>query len=192
MLTASVYRREPNGPDARLLGEWRLIYASSGLAVGSAQPSSSLLAQALAILERLPGVGMAAVWQQLSRDGSGTLDLSGPWMPQGIAPGSTSSVVATVNSAEFSFGPLGRWRISVDGRWLDMGDGVSAHAWFECFRLRPLEVMGLPLSALPEVSVPVPQLLRATDEWATTYLDGNLRVGRSSQGGVFLFQRASA
>lgn len=62
-------------------------------------------------------------------------------------------------------------------------------AWFESFRLAPLELLGLPLAGLPEVRVPVPPLLRASSEWRTTYLDGQLRIGRSSQGGVFLFQK---
>lgn len=152
------------GADARLLGDWRLIYASSGEEYSTPEPATSLFAQALALLERVPGVSMACVQQRLERDLSSSMDhLTHPWAPlpagmsmgeasgrgvsqtqpnasaehgQGVTatggvgaaarPGNHRSVVRTVNSAEFAFGPFGRWRISVEGRWVDAGDGASA------------------------------------------------------------------
>lgn len=42
---------------------------------------------------------------------------------------------------------------------------------------------------LPEVRVEIPPPLQATAPWTTTYLDEDLRVGRSKSGAVFLFSK---
>ncbi len=41
----------------------------------------------------------------------------------------------------------------------------------------------------PELQVPIPAVLQNQNEWSTTYLDGDTRVNRSSNGAVFLFRR---
>lgn len=57
-----------------------------------------------------------------------------------------------------------------------------------CFGLWGLSVEAL----LPEVTVPVPEVLRSRSEWCTTYLDEDMRVGRGSGGALFLFRRGGA
>ncbi len=110
----------------------------------------------------------------------------------GVAASVTGVTLVTENSAMFSFGPLGSWRVTVQGTWVDNGGGMCAAAEFHSFAVQPVELWGVAVgSMLPEVAVPVPELLRSRSEWCTTYLDEDTRIGRGTGGAVFLFRRGA-
>jgi len=148
-----------------LLGLWRLEYASNSEVV-----QQNVMQQFLQIAEALPGFGVGDVMQQLSCDLE-TDDL------------------LTENTAIFGLGPFGSWQISVNGVWADNGGGICAKASFSSFAVRPVEIMGFPADALPEVRVPVPAELQAEVEWCTTYCDRDFRVGRGTLGNLFVFRK---
>eukprot|EP00198_Chlamydomonas_reinhardtii_P007686 XP_001697023.1 predicted protein [Chlamydomonas reinhardtii] len=194
--------------DPDLLGEWRLVYASNaGSAAGAPSAASqaasggpNLLAQVLQLADSLPGFGMTHVLQRLSLEETAAggaapayAASSAAYGAAGAAAPHSAAVVVTENSAVFRFGPLGSWRVTVKGRWMDNGGGMCAAAEFESFGVRPVDLWGLSVEALlPEVTVPVPEVLRSRSEWCTTYLDEDMRVGRGSGGALFLFRRGGA
>mmetsp|Transcript_8855 Transcript_8855/g.26890 ORF Transcript_8855/g.26890 Transcript_8855/m.26890 type:complete len:184 (-) Transcript_8855:314-865(-) len=100
--------------------------------------------------------------------------------------------IAVENSAVFSFGPLGTWHMAVAGTWRDNGGGMCAESTFRSFSVRPVSFLGLDVSVLPEVTVAVPEPMQAQGTWCTSYLDGDVRVARSSGGTIFLFRRTNA
>lgn len=61
---------------------------------------------------------------------------------------------------------------------------------YTSFAARPVSLLGFPLD-LPEINAPVPSVLQARSQWCTTYLDADTRVGRWSNGNIFLFKRSS-
>ncbi|KAG2453534.1 hypothetical protein HYH02_001753 [Chlamydomonas schloesseri] len=184
----------------------------------AASGGPNLLAQVLQLADSLPGFGMTHVLQRLSLEeqsqpaggggaaapsyassgasygGSGGSGRSGGSSAAAAAAAAVVVVVVvTENSAVFRFGPLGSWRVTVKGRWVDNGGGMCAAAEFESFSVRPVDLWGLSVETLlPEVTVPVPEILRSRSEWCTTYLDEDMRVGRGSGGALFLFRRGGA
>ena len=60
---------------------------------------------------------------------------------------------------------------------------------FQSFSVRPVEIMGIPADALPEIRVSVPAELQAESEWCTTYCDKDFRIGRGTMGNLFVFRK---
>lgn len=161
----------------QLLGDWTLTYASNGGGESETIPADgtrhNLLAQLLQLSDAIPGLGMEAITQKLSSDAQ--------------RPG----FISMENSAVFSFGPLGSWRLSVAGAWKDDGGGICALSSFQSFSIKPVSFLGLPIEGMPEVTVPIPEPLQSQSAWCTTYLDHDTRIGRGANGAVFLFKRPS-
>jgi hypothetical protein len=122
----------------------------------------------------LPGFGLAPIAQALE------------------APPAGGGPLAAINSLEVRLGPLGTWRVTVRGEWSDNGGGVCANVSNVSFAVRPLQLLGVPLDALPELSAPIPGPLQARTQWCTTYLDDDVRVARVSTGSLLLFRRPAA
>eukprot|EP00873_Tetraselmis_striata_P002500 jgi/Tetstr1/422764/TSEL_013561.t1 len=155
----------PSKAHPDLLGQWRLEYTSNSQVV-----QRNVMQQVLQMAEAIPGFGVGDVMQQLKADVE-------------------SDNIVTENTAVFGLGPFGSWQISVTGTWEDNGGGVCAKAFFRSFSVRPVEIMGFPASALPEVRVPVPTELQAEVEWCTTYCDKDFRIGRGTTGNLFVFRK---
>lgn len=156
---ALISRLEQTSQSQPLLGRWLLRYASAGTAV-----TKSFAGSALRALSGLPYVGLEAVQQQLSGDG-----------PQ----------LSTSNEAVFMLGPLGTWRLSIQGTW-DVLDPTNAMVVFDGFTLQLINILGLPLPA-PKLTVPVPNGRAA--EFTTTYCSDRVRVSRGRSRNIFVFVR---
>ena len=163
------------------------------------------LHQILQLADLIPGIGMEAITQRLGSD-----------------PSRTPGLITMENSTVFSFGPLGKWRVTVAGRWIDNGGGMCAEASFQTFSTRPIEFLGFNtevglgvngemvlkfdyahlqihlkflvsfFQSLPEITVAIPEPLRSQGTWCTTYLDDDTRVSRQQNGSIFLFKKPSA
>ncbi|KAG2498285.1 hypothetical protein HYH03_003546 [Edaphochlamys debaryana] len=155
-----------------LLGDWELVYASNGTVV-----TRTGLAQLLLSASQLPGVGISDITQSLSLNDKGNLVAS--------------------NSAVFGFGPLGGWRVGIEGVWRDSGDGKTARVLFDQVSVKPVSALGLPVpSWLPAATLNSGGLggggsgeNRSGADWVTTFVDRDLRVGRGKTGNTFLFRR---
>eukprot|EP00884_Botryococcus_braunii_P009827 jgi/Botrbrau1/18846/Bobra.177_2s0008.2 len=145
-----------------LSGEWQLVYASNGTVV-----TRTAAAQLFDRLSSLPGVGLYDIVQRLIL---------------------SDGVLEADNSAEFGVGLLGVWRISISGTWTpDQQDPQSVQVTFTTSALQLSGFFGfrVPGAGLPKLSIPVPS---ASAPWKTTYLDTDMRVGRT-RSGIFLFFR---
>uniref|UniRef100_A0A061QR53 Pap fibrillin n=1 Tax=Tetraselmis sp. GSL018 TaxID=582737 RepID=A0A061QR53_9CHLO len=161
------YMRARPKAHPHLLGMWHLEYASNTQVV-----QQNMMQQVLRVAEAIPGFGVGSVVQQLQSDVE-------------------TDSLKTENTAVFGLGPMGSWQITVRGSWKDNGGGVCAKASFNSFSVRPVEIMGFAANALPEVRVPVPAELQAEIEWCTTYCDRDFRVGRGTDGNLFVFRKCS-
>ncbi len=56
------------------------------------------------------------------------------------------------NEATIGLGPLGSWRVAIEGKWYNQGDGESVRVVFERLRIKPVGVLGAKLPEwLPQV-----------------------------------------
>ncbi|CAG9465858.1 unnamed protein product [Pedinophyceae sp. YPF-701] len=184
-------------PCGELNGRWELVYASQGTVVTRSPP-----ARILEALSGFPGgFGVRRISQTLTVD-------------------KQFGVVRSDNAAIVGLGPLGAWRISARGQWVPVGwSGMQADVTFDSWSIRPLAWMGLrldggeeapweeeagggpgapalegggPLSlTLPALSLEIPEALRMSAEWVTTYVDGQVRFGRGRSGNLFVFQKVA-
>ncbi|PSC74132.1 Alkylglycerol monooxygenase [Micractinium conductrix] len=190
--TPSPLRQPGGGPSPLLLGEWKLVYASSGTYV-----TRTTVAQALLAASRLPGCGVADIQQSLDRSLEG-LEAAAATASAGTAtPGSSASAggggdgpparqLRTSNAARLGLGPFGEWEVVLGGTWA-VQDGSLARVRFDGFTLQLVGMLGLPLPRMAKVSVPVQN--GRTAEFITSYLSERLRVARGATGNLFLFTR---
>ncbi|HEY9879076.1 MAG TPA: PAP/fibrillin family protein [Leptolyngbyaceae cyanobacterium] len=153
----------PLSPEHRqtLLGEWVLIYASRGTVVTRRLPSVPNL---------FGGITLERVWQVLSV--------------------SSNQTVAAENGAVLSLPILGKARLSANGFWRwEAGEAQTAQVSFSSFSIQLLKPFGWLDWSLPDLKVPVLEILRQEAEWTTSYLDEDLRVGRGATGNLFVFKR---
>ncbi|KAJ9532120.1 hypothetical protein QJQ45_003837 [Haematococcus lacustris] len=141
--------------DPRLLGCWRLLYASNGTAV-----TRTGLAQSAANVKSCPPIGPA-----VCPDDQALISASTALPGVGIQ---SIRQTLSLNATEFGLGPFGVWRVGIDGSWQELEDGRSAKV----------------LIGLGEGSA-----ARSGADWATTYLDDDLRVGQGRSGNLFVFSK---
>jgi hypothetical protein len=67
-----------------------------------------ILGRIMQLGDRVPGLGLQPVVQELAQDPS------------------REGCLTSVNTGEFHLGPLGTWRLGVRGTWKDRGDGCCA------------------------------------------------------------------
>jgi len=158
---------------AGLLGLWKLEYASNGTYVTRSAPAQALLA-----LSSLPiGFGLADVEQELSPDNNSN--------------SSGKHQLSTNNVAVFGLGPLGRFKVAIEGTWSpskSKKDGKSADVKFGAFSVKMNGFLGLPLpDILPEMKIPISN--GRTAVFKTTYLSNRMRIARGKSDNVFLFTK---
>ncbi|EFJ50822.1 hypothetical protein VOLCADRAFT_120517 [Volvox carteri f. nagariensis] len=168
-----LWQQQPGGTPGispLLLGEWELLYASNGILVTRTAP-----AELLRLASRLPGVGLSDITQTLALNEADALVAS--------------------NSAVLGFGPMGSWKVGIEGIWRDSGDGKTARVLFDQVSIKPVSAMGLAApSWLPPLRLASggssgPGEVRAGASWTTTFVDRDTRVGRGRDGEAFLFRR---
>lgn len=124
-------------PSPLLLGEWELIYASSGTYL-----TRSRGAQALLGASALPGVGVSGIRQGLQLAGGGSeANSSGSGDGEASSSGATQPQLRTSNAATLGLGPFGDWEIVVDGVWA-VRDGQLARVSFDGFSLQLVGLLG--------------------------------------------------
>lgn len=87
-------------------------------------------------------------------------------------------------------GPFGTWKLRVKGHVKASLTSQSEQCIFHEVALRPVNILGIETDFLPEVAVPLPSQLQDEHRLQTTVADGNLRIVHSSDGFVYVFERA--
>jgi len=144
-----------------LLGSWALVYASRGTVV--TRRSRQL---------PLP-VSIQRVWQRLT----------------GIEEQGATGAIATENGAVLSLPFFGELTATAQGIWQPYDEGESARVSFGAFSVQATRLLGIAGLHLPQITVPVLELLRQEALWITSYLDEDLRFGRGATGNLFVFRR---
>ena len=98
------------------------------------------------------------------------------------------SGITTSNCAKIELPLLGEWKIQASGIWKCEEDQKTAFVSFDAFGFQAAKPFNLPFD-LPELKIPVIEALRNEAVWITSYLDGEIRVGRGKTGNLFLFRR---
>jgi hypothetical protein len=135
-------------PSPLLLGDWKLVYASSGTYVTRTSGAQALLAAS-----KLPGTGVADVQQSLrlepssSSSGSGSSSSSSSSSDGG---GRAGQQLLTANAARFGLGPMGEWEVCINGVW-DVQDGSLAKVSFTNFTLQLVGMLGFNLPRMAKV-----------------------------------------
>ncbi|AKG24276.1 PAP/fibrillin family protein [Calothrix sp. 336/3] len=91
--------------------------------------------------------------------------------------------IATSNCALMELPVLGEWQVQAEGVW-QREDEKTALVSFCAFSLQATK----PLT-LPRLKIPVLEFLRNQAVWITSYLDGEMRIGRGKTGNLFVFRR---
>ncbi len=144
-----------------LLGDWQLVYASRGTVVTRKLDSFSQKSWAEVRVNR--------IWQQLTL-------------------GNNRQIKAD-NVAELELPFLGNWRIKADGIWRSTEDNQTAKVAFHAFSFQAIHLFGQSDWNLFPLTIPVLEALRNEALWITSYLDGDMRVGRGATGNLFVFRR---
>lgn len=123
-----------------LLGEWQLVYASSGTYV-----TRTAAAQALLAASALPGVGVGDIRQALQLPPADDAGSSGEASSSGSGSGSGDSPrrrLRTSNAAMLGLGPLGDWEVVINGDWRIESDTL-ARVVFDGFSLQLVGLLGV-------------------------------------------------
>lgn len=143
-----------------LLGNWQLVYASQGTVVTRMFAS---------IPDCWGGIEIKRVWQRLVAGGTGKISAS--------------------NALLLDLPLLGEWQLEADGVWKWDTDEQVAKVTFDAFSLQATKPFGNSSWSLPELKIPILELLRNEARWTTSYLDQEIRVGRGVTGNLFVFRR---
>lgn len=150
----------------QLLGHWQLVYASRGTVVTRKLPPFSPPTGT--------GITLEQIWQTLTPGAAGT------------------QAIAAENGADLKIPVLGNWRLRAEGKWCwQAEEGQVATVTFNAFAVQARQAFGQPQWQLPELKIPVLDFLRNQAWWRTSYLDGELRVGRGATGNLFVFGKES-
>lgn len=135
-----------------LLGNWQLVYASSGTIVTR---------QIASIPDFLGAIKIKRVWQTL-------------------ASGSNTRNILASNSALLELAILGEWQLQANGHWKWGTDEKTATVSFNSFSIQATKPFGLSNWSFPELKIPVLEFLQKEALWITSYLDQEIRVGRGA------------
>lgn len=169
-------------PAPELLGDWKLVYASSGTYV-----TRTAAAQALLAASKLPGVGVSDVQQTLELSAVAEAGRGDAQSSSGGAAGA-AQVLRITNAAKLGLFVFGEWALQITGEWR-VQDSVLATISFDGYSLQLVGLLGLvKLPAMAKISVPVKS--SASAEFSTTYLSPSLRVARGRSRNIFVFERS--
>ncbi len=144
-----------------LLGNWQLVYASSGTVVTR-------------WLSEIPGweegIKIKYVWQTLTAG--------------------SNEKIAVENGAVIDFLLLGESQLRTQGVWTWGTNEQVAKVVFSAFSFQATKLFGQESWSFPELKIPVLEFLRNEALWTTSYLDQEIRVGRGATGNLFVFRRA--
>ncbi|MEL6496692.1 MAG: PAP/fibrillin family protein [Cyanobacteria bacterium J06623_7] len=143
-----------------LIGDWQLIYASNG----------TVLTRPLAEITNFLGNAMAInkIWQSLTVQ---------------------NDQIMAQNQALIKFPLLGIYRLAAEGIWRSQTDQRTAMVSFDAFTIQAVQFLSQSDWSLPELKIPVLDLLQNEASWITSYLDEDTRIGRGATGNVFVFRR---
>ena len=146
-----------------LLGNWQLVYASSGTIVTR---------QIASIPDFLGVIKIKRVWQTLASDSN------------------TRKILAS-NSAQLELPILGEWQLQANGHWKwGIGtDEKTATVSFNSFSIQGTKPFALSNWSFPELKIPVLEFLQKEALWITSYLDQEIRVGRGATNNLFVLRR---
>ena len=146
-----------------LLGNWQLVYASSG----------TIVTRQIALIPDFLGViKIKRVWQTL-------------------ASNSDTRKISASNSAQLELPILGEWQLQANGHW-KWGTGTderTATVSFNSFSIQGTKPFALSNWSFPELKIPVLEFLQKEALWITSYLDEEIRVGRGATNNLFVFRR---
>ena len=153
---------QPLSPDnlSSLVGEWQLIYASNGTVVTR---------QVAGVADILgSGIQVKKIWQSLVVD--------------------DGSIIAN-NQALIELFLLGEYQLGAEGIWQPKPDERTATVTFDVFFLQATKFFSQSDWTLPELQIPVLDILKNEAIWITSYLDEEMRIGRGATGNLFVFRR---
>ncbi|WP_375514771.1 PAP/fibrillin family protein [uncultured Nostoc sp.] len=146
-----------------LLGNWQLVYASSGTIVTR---------QIASIPDFMGVIKIKRVWQTLASE-------------------SNTRKISASNSAQLELPIFGEWQLQANGHW-KWGTGTdekTATVSFNSFSIQGTKPFALSNWSFPELKIPVLEFLQKEALWITSYLDQEIRVGRGATNNLFVFRR---
>lgn len=153
---------QPLLPDnlSSLVGDWQLVYASNG----------TVVTRPIAEITNFLGSGIKVkkIWQSLAVE--------------------NSQIIAD-NQALIELPLLGEYKLSAEGIWRSEPDQQAAKVTFDAFTAQATKFLGQSDWTLPELKIPVLDILRNEALWITSYLDEDMRSGRGATGNLFVFRR---
>lgn len=123
-------------PAPELLGDWKLVYASSGTYV-----TRTAAAQALLAASKLPGVGVSDVQQTLELSAVAEAGRGDAQSSSGGAAGA-AQVLRITNAAKLGLFVFGEWALQITGEWR-VQDSVLATISFDGYSLQLVGLLGL-------------------------------------------------
>jgi len=143
-----------------LVGDWQLIYASNG----------TVITRPIAEITKIFGLGIKVkkIWQSLDN---------------------FNGEIRANNQALVDLTLFGEYQLCTEGRWMPEADKITAQVCFDSFNFQATSFFGHSNLSLPELKIPVLNLLRNEVLWITSYLDDDMRIGRGSTGNLFVFHR---
>ena len=143
-----------------LVGDWQLVYASNG----------TVVTRPIAEMTNVLGTAIKVnkIWQSLTAE---------------------NSQIKADNQALIELPLLGEYQLSAEGIWRSQPDKQSAMVSFDAFTARATKFLGQLDWSLPELKIPVLDFLRNEALWITSYLDGDMRIGRGATDNLFVFRQ---
>ena len=145
---------------ATLCGEWELVYASNGTVI--TRPIAEI-ASAFG-----SAIRVNRIWQSLN---------------------SIDGEIIANNQALVELPLLGEYKLNAEGVWRSQLDKRTSIVKFYLFSLQATQFLSQSNWMLPEIQIPILDLLQNEAAWITSYLDENMRIGKGVTGNLFLFRR---
>lgn len=145
---------------ATLDGEWQLIYASNG----------TVITRPIAEITNLLGsaIQVKKIWQSIN---------------------SLGGEIFASNQALIELPFFGEYQLGAEGTWQPQPDEQTATVTFDFFYFQATKFLSQPDWTLPELQIPVLDILKNEAVWITSYLDEDTRIGRGATGNLFVFHK---
>ena len=143
-----------------LAGEWQLVYASNG----------TVITRPIAEITNILGsaIQVKKIWQSIN---------------------SLGGEIFASNQALIEFPFFGEFQLGAEGVWQPQPDEQTATVTFDLFYFQATKFLSQPDWTLPELQIPVLDILKNEALWITSYLDEDTRIGRGATGNLFVFRK---